>query len=103
MRRLMHYGQMFQSHALHFFHLSSPDFLFGTDGTAASAFGAPVGAAQRPRRGREVPRARGAGRDDAQLRPGGHQGDGREEDPRHRRHPRRREQEPLASPSATRC
>jgi NAD-reducing hydrogenase large subunit len=42
MRRLMHYGQMFQSHSLHFFHLSSPDFLFGTDGTAASAFGAPV-------------------------------------------------------------
>jgi len=41
MRRLMHYGQIFQSHALHFFHLSSPDFLFGTDGTAASAFGAP--------------------------------------------------------------
>jgi NAD-reducing hydrogenase large subunit len=43
MRRLMHYGQMFQSHALHFFHLASPDFLFGTDGTALSAFGAPVG------------------------------------------------------------
>jgi NAD-reducing hydrogenase large subunit len=42
MRRLMHYGQMFQSHALHFFHLSSPDFLFGTDGTALGAFGAPV-------------------------------------------------------------
>jgi NAD-reducing hydrogenase large subunit len=41
-RRLMHYGQMFQSHALHFFHLSSPDFLFGTDGTASSGFGAPV-------------------------------------------------------------
>jgi len=41
-RRLMHHGQMFQSHALHFFHLSSPDFLFGTDGTASSAFGAPV-------------------------------------------------------------
>jgi NAD-reducing hydrogenase large subunit len=40
MRRLMHYGQMFQSHALHFFHLASPDLLFGTDGTAASAFGA---------------------------------------------------------------
>ncbi len=31
MRRLMHYGQMFQSHALHFFHLSSPDLLFGID------------------------------------------------------------------------
>src|SRR5512138_3234075 len=25
-RRLMHYGQMLQSHALHFFHLASPDF-----------------------------------------------------------------------------
>lgn len=31
MRRLMHYGQIFQSHALHFFHLSSPDFLLGYD------------------------------------------------------------------------
>jgi NAD-reducing hydrogenase large subunit len=30
-RRLMHYGQMFQSHALHFFHLCSPDLLFGFD------------------------------------------------------------------------
>ena len=45
MRRLMHYGQILQSHALHFFHLTSPDLLFGTDGTASSAFGAP--AAQR--------------------------------------------------------
>ncbi len=32
MRRLMHYGQIFQSHALHFFHLASPDLLFGIDG-----------------------------------------------------------------------
>lgn len=31
MRRLMHYGQNLQSHALHFFHLSSPDLLFGFD------------------------------------------------------------------------
>ncbi len=31
MRRLMHYGQMFQSHSLHFFHLASPDLLFGVD------------------------------------------------------------------------
>lgn len=31
MRRLMHYGQILQSHALHFFHLSSPDLLFGFD------------------------------------------------------------------------
>ena len=30
-RRLMHYGQTMQSHALHFFHLSSPDLLFGFD------------------------------------------------------------------------
>jgi len=28
-RRLMHYGQIMQSHVLHFFHLSSPDLLFG--------------------------------------------------------------------------
>lgn len=32
MRRLMHYGQVFQSHVLHFFHLASPDLLFGIDG-----------------------------------------------------------------------
>jgi len=36
MRRLMHYGQFFQSHALHFFHLSAPDFLFGVDGDPAT-------------------------------------------------------------------
>ncbi|MEI8210398.1 MAG: nickel-dependent hydrogenase large subunit, partial [Methylococcales bacterium] len=29
LRRLLHFGQVFQSHALHFFHLSSPDLLFG--------------------------------------------------------------------------
>lgn len=34
-RRLMHYGQMFQSHALHFFHLASPDLLFGFDADPA--------------------------------------------------------------------
>ncbi len=31
MRLLMHHGQFLQSHALHFFHLSSPDLLFGFD------------------------------------------------------------------------
>jgi len=31
LRRLMHYGQVFQSHALHFFYLASPDLLFGFD------------------------------------------------------------------------
>lgn len=30
-RRLMHYAQIFQSHALHFFYLASPDLLFGFD------------------------------------------------------------------------
>jgi NAD-reducing hydrogenase large subunit len=34
-RRLMHYGQILQSHALHFFHLASPDLLFGFDSEAA--------------------------------------------------------------------
>jgi NAD-reducing hydrogenase large subunit len=31
----MHFGQMLQSHALHFFHLSSPDLLFGFDDAPA--------------------------------------------------------------------
>ncbi len=35
MRRLMHYGQIMQSHALHFFHLASPDLLFGFDSEVA--------------------------------------------------------------------
>lgn len=29
LRRLLHFGQVLQSHALHFFHLASPDLLFG--------------------------------------------------------------------------
>jgi len=35
MRRLMHYAQMLQSHTLHFFHLASPDLLFGIDSDPA--------------------------------------------------------------------
>ena len=35
MRRLMHYGQIFQSHSLHFFHLASPDLLFGVNADPA--------------------------------------------------------------------
>lgn len=35
LRRLLHFGQILQSHALHFFHLSSPDFLFGFGGDPA--------------------------------------------------------------------
>ncbi len=34
-RRLMHYGQIVQSNALHFFHLASPDLLFGFDAPVA--------------------------------------------------------------------
>ena len=36
MRRLMHYGQIMQSNVLHFFHLCSPDLLFGFDSDAAN-------------------------------------------------------------------
>lgn len=35
MRLLMHHGQFLQSHALHFFHLASPDLLFGFDADPA--------------------------------------------------------------------
>lgn len=34
-RRLMHYGQVLQSHALHFYHLCTPDLLFGFDSDVA--------------------------------------------------------------------
>ncbi len=34
-RRLMHYGQILQSHALHFFHLCAPDLMFGFDSDVA--------------------------------------------------------------------
>jgi hypothetical protein len=36
MRRLMHYGQTYQSHALHFFHLAAPDLLLGIDSHPAT-------------------------------------------------------------------
>jgi NAD-reducing hydrogenase large subunit len=35
LRHLLHMAQMVQSHALHFFHLASPDFLFGMDADPA--------------------------------------------------------------------
>lgn len=35
LRRLLHYAQIFQSHALHFFYLASPDLLFGVDAPAS--------------------------------------------------------------------
>jgi NAD-reducing hydrogenase large subunit len=36
LRELMHMGQYVQSHALHFFHLASPDLLFGMDADPAT-------------------------------------------------------------------
>jgi len=45
-RRLMHYGQILQSHALHFFHLSSPDLLFGFGSDVATRNIVGVAAAQ---------------------------------------------------------
>ncbi len=35
LRELVHFGQILQSHALHFFHLASPDLLFGFDSDVA--------------------------------------------------------------------
>jgi NAD-reducing hydrogenase large subunit len=34
-RRLLHFGQVLQSHALHFFHLSAPDLIFGSEDPVA--------------------------------------------------------------------
>lgn len=36
LRKLMHFGQVFQSHALHFFYLASPDLLFGVNSNPAA-------------------------------------------------------------------
>ena len=36
LRQLMHMAQYVQSHALHFFHLTSPDLIFGMDGNPAT-------------------------------------------------------------------
>jgi NAD-reducing hydrogenase large subunit len=82
-RRLMHYGQILQSHALHFFHLSSPDLLFGFDSDPGP---------QRGRRAGRLPGARAPRRPAAQVRPGGHPHHRRQAGPRHRLDPGRREQ-----------
>jgi NAD-reducing hydrogenase large subunit len=58
----MHYGQILQSHALHFFHLASPDLLFGFD--AAPARRNVVERLGRP------PRPGPPGHRPAQVRPG---------------------------------
>ncbi|RMG66774.1 MAG: Ni/Fe hydrogenase subunit alpha [Bacteroidetes bacterium] len=46
LRRLLHYGQIFQSHALHFFYLAAPDLVFGLDAPAAQRHVLAVAAAQ---------------------------------------------------------
>ena len=85
-RRLMHYGQILQSHALHFFHLSSPDLLFGFGSDMARRNIVGVAAA--------YPEIAQAGRAAAQVRPGSHPPHRGQAHPRHRRGPGRREQEP---------
>ncbi|MEE4293390.1 MAG: Ni/Fe hydrogenase subunit alpha [Xanthomonadales bacterium] len=42
LRRLLHFGQVFQSHALHFFYLASPDLLFGIDAPVEKRHVVPV-------------------------------------------------------------
>ena len=95
MRRLMHYGQILQSHALHFFHLSSPDLLFGFDSDAGQA------QHRRRRRGdsRRSP-SRACCCASTARRSSAHR---RQARPRHRRHPRRRQQEPDRRGARRRC
>ncbi len=84
LRRLLHYGQIVQSHALHFFHLASPDLLFG--------FESEVARAQHRRRRGGLPGSRQARRADAQIRAGSHPPHRRQAHPRHRGDSRRHEQ-----------
>ena len=84
MRRLMHYGQILQSHALHFFHLASPDLLFGFDSDVATRNIVGIAAAH--------PEIAKAGRAAAQVRAGGDPHHRRQARARHRLDPRRREQ-----------
>ena len=85
LRRLMHYGQILQSHALHFFYLAAPDLLLGFDSdfTRRNIY----------RRAGRLSRTGQAGRPDAQIRPGDHPPYLRQAHPRNGRHPRRHEQD----------
>jgi NAD-reducing hydrogenase large subunit len=84
LRRLLHYGQIVQSHALHFFHLSSPDLLFGFESEAAKRNIIGVAAA--------FPGSGEARRHDPQVRAGSDPPYRRKAHPRHGRHPGRHEQ-----------
>ena len=73
LREIMHCGQVIQSHALSFFHLSAPDLLLGFDFRSGTA---------KPGRRHRRPSAACQGRDRAaQIRPAGYRG------PRRRAHP----------------
>ena len=73
LRRLMNLGQLTQSHALSFFHLSAPDFLIGWDAPVAKRN--IVGIIQ------EKPDLARAGHPLAPVRPGNHRAVRRQEDP----------------------
>ena len=80
----MHYGQMLQSHAVHFFHLASPDLLLGFDSepTRRNIVGVAT----------DYPEIAKQGVFTAQIRPGGDPPHLGQAHPRHRRHSRRRQQ-----------
>ena len=80
LRRLLHYGQIVQSHALHFFHLSSPDLLFGFESEVAKRNIIGVAAA--------FPDLAKQRRADAQVRAGSDPPHRRQAHSRHRRHSR---------------
>ncbi len=84
LRRLLHYGQIVQSHALHFFHLASPDLLLGFESEVAKRNIVGIAAA--------FPDLARQGRAHPQVRPGGHPPHRRQAHSRHRRHSRRRQQ-----------
>ena len=82
LRRLMNLGQIVQSHALSFFHLSSPDLILGFDSDPArrNLFGL-IAADRELARGGHPPAA---------VRPGDHRAPRRQEDPPRLVGPRRR-------------
>ena len=84
LRRLMNLGQIIQSHALSFFHLSAPDFLLGWD--------TPPAQAQRLRPDRRQHRPGPRRHPPAPVRPGNHRDSRRQENPSRLGRARRRAQ-----------
>ena len=94
LRRLMNLGQLIQSHALSFFHLSSPDFLLGWDTPPESRN--VFGLIARPSGARPL------GHPAAPVRPGDHRDARRQEDPSRLGRPGRRAQPALRQRGADR-